>query len=82
MGLVEEGGFEERGRRAYNCHTISGTDDECNQDFHRKQDVSPLCRLCGDKDATRNHLICECSKMDYPQRHNKIIHQVISKKHI
>lgn len=50
-----------------------------------KQDVSPLCRLCGDKDATRNHLICECSKMDYPQRHNnvaKIIHQDISKKHI
>ena len=34
MGLVEEGGFEERGRRAYNCHTRSGTDDECNQDFH------------------------------------------------
>ena len=50
-----------------------------------KQDVSPLCRLCGNKDATRNHLICECSKMDYPQRHNKvakIIHQDISKKHI
>ena len=50
-----------------------------------KQDVSPLCRLSGDKDATRNHLICECSKMDYPQRHNnvaKIIHRDISKKHI
>ena len=50
-----------------------------------KQDVPPLCRLGRDKDATRNHLICECSKMDYPQRHNnvaKIIHQDISKKHI
>ena len=47
-----------------------------------KQDVSPLCRLCGDKDATRNHLICEGSKMDYPQRHNTIIHREISKKHI
>ena len=50
-----------------------------------KQDVSPLCRVCGDKDATRNHLICECSKIDYPQRHNnvkQIIHRDISKKHI
>ena len=50
-----------------------------------KQDMSPLCRVCGDKDATRNHLICECSKMDYPQRHNnvaQIIHRDISKKHI
>ena len=50
-----------------------------------KHDVSPLCRLGGDEEATRNHLICECSKMDYPLRHNnvaKIIHQDISKKHI
>ena len=36
MGLVEEGGFKERDRRAYNCHTRSGTDDECNQDFPLK----------------------------------------------
>ena len=47
-----------------------------------KQDVSSLCRLCGDKDATRTQLICECSKMDYPRRHNKIIYGEISKKHI
>ena len=51
-----------------------------------KQDVFPLCRLCGEKDATRHHhLICECSKMDYPRRHNniaQIIHRDLLRKHI
>ena len=51
-----------------------------------KQDVSPLCRLCGEKDATRHHhLICERIKMDYPQRHNniaQIIHRDLLRKHI
>ena len=50
-----------------------------------KQDVSPLCRLFGETDKTRQHLNCECSKMDYPQRHNniaRIIDRDILRKHI
>ena len=52
-----------------------------------KQDVSPLGRMCGKKDETVYHLICECSKMaqaEYHHRHNnveRIIHWELSKNH-
>ena len=38
-----------------------------------KQDLSPLCRMCGAKDETTHHLVCECSKLaqiEYKQRHD------------
>ena len=49
-----------------------------------KQNVSPLCRLCGEKDETVNHVICECSKLaqnDYKKRHDnvaRVIHWELS----
>ena len=40
-----------------------------------KQDLSPLCRMCGAKDETTHHLVCECSKraqVEYKQRHDNV----------
>ncbi|XP_048578959.1 uncharacterized protein LOC125560711 [Nematostella vectensis] len=50
-----------------------------------KQQISPLCRMCGLKDETVNHLLCECSKMaqsQYKHRHGNmvsIVHWAIAK---
>ena len=33
---------------------------------------SPLCRLCGEKGESVNHIVCECKKLvqrEYKQRH-------------
>ena len=44
------------------------------------------CRLCGDRDETTNHIICECSKLaqkEYKTRHDwvdKLIHWEMCKK--
>ena len=41
---------------------------------------SPLCRLCGEKDESVNHIVCECKKVaqrEYKQRHDnvaKVVH--------
>ena len=50
-----------------------------------KQQLSPLCRMCGVKDETVGHLLCECSKMaqiQYKHRHDnvaRIVHWAIAK---
>ena len=44
-----------------------------------KQDLSPLCRMCGAKDETTHHLVCECSKLaqiEYKQRHDNVTRNV------
>ena len=51
-----------------------------------KQQLSPLCRMCGVKDETVGHLLCECSKMaqmQYKNRHDvpSIVHWSISKQY-
>ena len=52
-----------------------------------KQDLSPLCRMCGAKDGTTHHLVCECSKLaqiEYKQRHDnvaRIVHWNLAKLH-
>ena len=52
-----------------------------------KQNVSPLCRMCGLKEETVSHIICECSKLaqiEYKRRHDnvaRIIHWELSKLH-
>ena len=52
-----------------------------------KQDLSPLCRMCGAKDETTHHLVCECSKLaqiEYKQRHDnvdRIVHWNLAKLH-
>ena len=72
MGLVEEGGFEERDWMAYNSRTRSGTEDQCNQGIHWKTGYVSTLQIVWRKDAIRHHhFIYECSTMDYPQRHNK-----------
>ena len=49
--------------------------------------VSPLCRMCGEREETVFHLVCECSKMaqtDYKGRHDKlarVIHWDLCRKH-
>ena len=41
---------------------------------------SPLCRLCGEKGDSENHIVCECKKLaqrEYKQRHDnvaKVVH--------
>ena len=40
-----------------------------------KQEGSPLCRLCGNKEETVDHLVSSCSKIaqtDYKNRHDKV----------
>jgi len=40
-----------------------------------KQGGSPLCRLCGEKQETVEHLICSCAKIaqtDYKGRHDRV----------
>ena len=45
--------------------------------------VSPKCRMCGDKDETVRHVICECWKLagtEYKRRHDnvaRIIHRTL-----
>ena len=37
--------------------------------------LSPSCRMCGVKDDTVGHLLCECSKnahMQYKNRHDNV----------
>ena len=52
-----------------------------------KQDLSPLCRMCGAKDETTHHIVCECSKLaqiEYRQRHDnvaRIVHWNLAKLH-
>ena len=36
---------------------------------------SPLCRLCGEKGESVNHIVCECKKLaqrEYKQRHDNV----------
>ena len=50
-----------------------------------KQQLSPLCIMCGVKDETVGHLLCECSKMEqkqYKHRHDnvaRIVHCTINR---
>jgi hypothetical protein len=40
-----------------------------------KQDISPMCRMCGEREETINHIISECSKLaqtEYKGRHDKV----------
>ena len=52
-----------------------------------KQDVSPLCRLCGEREETMSHVVAECKKLaqkEYKKwRHDKVaqvIHWTLCKK--
>ena len=48
---------------------------------------SPLCRLCGEKGESVNHIVCECKKLaqrEYKQRHAnvaKVVHRKLSEKY-
>ena len=40
-----------------------------------KQNLSPLCRMCGEKDESMGHLVGECSKIaqaEYKHRHDNV----------
>ena len=39
------------------------------------QNLSPLCRMCGEKDESMGHLVGECSKLaqaEYKHRHDNV----------
>ena len=48
---------------------------------------SPLCRLCGEKGESVNHIVCECKKLaqrKYKQRHDnvaKVVHWKLCEKY-
>ena len=46
-----------------------------------KQDVSPMCHLCGEREETVSHIVTECKKLAQKQyknsdtiRHNQVVH--------
>ena len=45
-----------------------------------KTSENPLCRMCGEKGETVQHIVCECKKLvqhEYKRRHNtvaKLVH--------
>ena len=52
-----------------------------------KQDVSPMCRLCGEREETISHIVAECSKLAQKQyrlwRHDRValmIHWLLCKR--
>ena len=69
---------------------INWTKHNIQLDDHRKYHLNKLmikiCRLCGDRDETINHIISECSKLaqkEYKTRHDwvgKVIHLELCKK--
>ena len=48
---------------------------------------SPLCRLCGEKGESVNHIVCDCKKLaqrEYKQRHEnvaKVVHWKLCEKY-
>ena len=56
--------------------------------YHSDKTVeSPLCRLCGEKGESVNHIVCECKKLaqrEYKQRHDnvaKVVHWKLCEKY-
>ena len=44
-----------------------------------KQNLSPLCRMCGEKDESMGHLVGECSKLaqtEYKHRHDNVARMI------
>ena len=44
-----------------------------------KQNLSPLCRMCGEKDESVGHLVGECSKLaqaEYKHRHDNVARMI------
>ena len=75
MEFVERRDLEERDRRSPNCCTRSGSSDKLHQKIDR-QDVSPMCRLCREREETVSHITAECKKLAQNQsknwRHDKV----------
>ena len=52
-----------------------------------KTSESPLCRMCGERGETVQHIVCECSKLaqrEYKRRHDniaKFIHWMLCEKY-
>ena len=47
---------------------------------NNKQDITPLCRMCGERDETVSHVVAECKKLVQPQykawRHDRLAVEV------
>ena len=44
-----------------------------------QQNLSPLCRMCGEKYESMGHLVGECSKLaqaEYKQRHDNVARMI------
>ena len=53
----------------------------------KKTSENPLCRMCGERGETVQHIICECKKLaqrEYKRRHDtvaKLVHWKLCEKH-
>ena len=76
MGMAEERYAEEGDRGDVNGSPGSGVRTNAIKSRIDKQDVSPVCRMCGKREESIAHVVAECEKLAQNQyknwRHDRV----------